>query len=209
MKELNSNLIRSALQNFGADGQEISHAMLFDAFGLTEERDKARLRKCIDEMARRGEVVRVRPGAYTYNFKYRPRGNRTIPVIWRFVRKAKPGWCLKDCALLVRVDYTQVLRYASWLEGEGYIQRIGRNEKHAVIYRATSKADMSPETPFPPYKDTDPFQKERTAAASIVRLMLCSDPYAPKTAQGIRDACKLLLARFDISKDQSDDQTEV
>lgn len=71
-------------------------------------------------------------------------------------------------------------------------------------YKALAKADL-----VRPYKDTDPFQKERTAAASIVRLMLCSDPYAPKTAQGIRDACKVLLARFDISKDQSDDQTEV
>ena len=144
--------------------------MLFEAFGLTEEGDKARLRNRINDMARMGEVVKVRPGVYTYNFGYRPRENRSLPAIWRFVRKAKPGWCLKECALMVRVDYTRVLRYAAWLEEQGYIQRIGRNGKNAVTYRGTSKADMTPETPYPPYKETDPFQKERAAAATIARI---------------------------------------
>lgn len=166
MKELTSESIRLALRHFGKGGQEISHAMLFDALGLTEEGDKARLRNRINDMARMGEVVKIRPGAYTYNFSYRPRESRALPAIWRFVRKAKPGWCLKECALMVRVHYTHVLRYATWLEENGYIRRVGRNEKSAVTYRATSKADMTPETPYPPYKETDPFQKERAAAAT-------------------------------------------
>ncbi len=127
MKELTSEAIRFALRNFGKGGQEISHAMLFEALGLTKEGDKARLRNRINDMARMGEVIKVRPGAYTYNFKYRPRESRSLPAIWRFVRKAKPGWCLKECALMVRVDYTQVLRYAAWLEDQGYIQRVGHN----------------------------------------------------------------------------------
>lgn len=197
MKELTSESIRLALRHFGKGGQEISHAMLFDALGLTEEGDKARLRNRINDMARMGEVTKIRPGAYTYNFSYRPRESRALPAIWRFVRKAKPGWCLKECALMVKVHYTHVLRYATWLEENGYIRRVGRNEKSAVTYRATSKADMTPETPYPPYKETDPFQKERTAAATITRLLLCADPYAKKTAQSITDACKVLLARFD------------
>lgn len=155
MKELTSEAIRFALRNFGKGGQEISHAMLFEALGLTKEGDKARLRNRINDMARMGEVIKVRPGAYTYNFKYRPRESRSLPAIWRFVRKAKPGWCLKECALMVRVDYTQVLRYAAWLEDQGYIQRVGHNEKRAVTYRATNKADMTPETPYPPYRETD------------------------------------------------------
>lgn len=166
MKELTSESIRLALRHFGKGGQEISHAMLFDALGLTEEGDKARLRNRINDMARMGEVVKIRPGAYTYNFSYRPRESRALPAIWRFVRKAKPGWCLKECALMVRVHYTHVLRYATWLEENGYIRRVGRNEKSAVTYCATSKADMTPETPYPPYKETDPFQKERAAAAT-------------------------------------------
>ncbi|MGE9917865.1 hypothetical protein [uncultured Desulfovibrio sp.] len=206
MKELTNESIRYALRNFGKGGEEISHAMLFEAFGLTEEGDKARLRNRINDMARMGEVVKVRPGVYTYNFGYRPRENRSLPAIWRFVRKAKPGWCLKECALMVRVDYTRVLRYAAWLEEQGYIQRIGRNGKNAVTYRGTSKADMTPETPYPPYKETDPFQKERAAAATIARLLLCADPYAKKTAQSITEACKVLLARFDKNRTENENE---
>ena len=208
MKELTSESIRFALRNFGKGGQEISHAMLFEALGLTKEGDKARLRNRINDMARMGEVIKVRPGAYTYNFKYRPRESRSLPAIWRFVRKAKPGWCLKECALMVRVDYTQVLRYAAWLEDQGYIQRVGHNEKRAVTYRATSKADMTPETPYPPYRETDPFQKERAAAATIARLMLCADPYVQKTAHGILEACNVLQARFSRPMNENNETTE-
>ena len=208
MKELTNETIRYALRNFGKGGEEISHAMLFEAFGLTEEGDKARLRNRINDMARMGEVVKVRPGVYTYNFGYRPRENRSLPAILRFVHKAKPGWCLKECALMVRVDYTRVLRYAAWLEEQGYIQRIGRNGKNAITYRGTSKADMTPETPYPPYKETDPFQKERTAAATITRLMLCTDPRSPRTAAAIMEACNVLQARFSRPMNENNQITE-
>lgn len=102
MKELTNETIRYALRNFGKGGEEISHAMLFEAFGLTEERDKARLRNRINDMARMGEVVKVRPGVYTYNFGYRPRENRSLPAIWRFVRKAKPRNALSWCGWITR-----------------------------------------------------------------------------------------------------------
>ena len=82
-------------------------------------------------------------------------------------------------------------------KNEGYVERAGRNEKRAILYRATTKAAASPETPYPPIRESDPFQKERTAAATITRLMLCADPYAPKTARSIRDACRVLLDRFE------------
>ena len=62
----------------------------------------------------------------------------------------------------------------------GYVERAGRNEKRAILYRATTKAAASPETPYPPIRESDPFQKERTAAATITRLMLCADPTPPK-----------------------------
>ena len=107
---------------------------------------------------------------------------------------------------MVRADYTRELRYAAWLEEQGYIQRIGRNGKNAVTYRGTSKADMTPETPYPPYKETDPFQKERAAAATIARLLLCADPYAKKTAQSITEACKVLLARFDKNRTENENE---
>ena len=206
MKELANETIRYALRNFGKGGEEISHAMLFEAFGLTEEGDKARLRNRINDMARMGEVVKVRPGVYTYNFGYRPRENRSLPAIWRFVRKAKPGWSLSECAMMTRVSYTRALRYCHWLEEEGYILRDGKDERNASTWRATVKADKTPETPYPPLRETDPFVRERAAAATIARLLLCADPYAKRTAQGITEACKVLLARFDTNRTKNENE---
>lgn len=205
-KEVSKEAVRSALQALGEGGKEISYRLVYEALGLESEAEQAVVRSRISDMTRHGEVKRTRTGCFTYDFKHRPREAKSYEALWRFVRKAKPGWCLKECALMVRVDYTRVLRYAAWLEEQGYIQRIGRNGKNAVTYRGTSKADMTPETPYPPYKETDPFQKERAAAATIARLLLCADPYAKRTAQGITEACKVLLARFDTNRTKNENE---
>ena len=43
----------------------------------------------------------------------------------------------------------------------------------------------------------------------IVDLLLRADPYAVKTARGITDACKVLLARFDRNRTENEnDNTE-
>ena len=117
-------------------------------------------------------------------------------VIWRFVRTAKAGWSISECALMTRVSYTHILRYVTWLEGAGFVERAGRDSRRATLFRATGKAQATPETPYPPVRAADPFQKERTAAATITRLMLCADPYAPRTARTITEAANVLLARF-------------
>lgn len=126
----------------------------------------------------------------------RPREARTLEAVWRFVRKAKPGWTLSECAMMTRVSYTQALRYCNWLADEGFIIRAGKDERNAATWRATAKADRTPETPYPPLREADPLARERVAAATIARLLLCADPYAKKTAQDITNACKVLLARF-------------
>lgn len=110
--------------------------------------------------------------------------------------------------MLTRASYTHALRYVAWLEGEGYVERTGRNDRRAVTYRATAKAQASPETPYPPTRESDPFQQERTAAATITRLMLCADPYAPKTASTIVAACHVLLARFGSKPCTENEHTE-
>ena len=202
------DMVRTALRSFGAEEQKISNAQLYDALDLKTEAEKARLRARINDMVRAGEVKKVKPGVYVYNFKYRPRESKAYPAIWRFVRKSKAGWCISECALMVRVDYTHVLKYCAWLEDEGYLRRVGRNEKNAVTYRATMKADMAPETPYPPHRETDPFAKERVAAATVTRLMLCADPYAPWTARAVVDACRVLLARFEKSGEESVTENE-
>lgn len=201
-------MVRNAAQALGEGGREVSYRQVYEALGLNNEAQQAVVRTRISNMTKHGEIKRTKPGCFTYDFKHRPREAKTYEVIWRFVRAAKPGWDVSGCAMLTRISYTQVLRYVSWLEGEGYVERAGRNTKRAVLYRATAKAAASPETPYPPLRETDPFQKERTAAATITRLMLCADPYAPKTARSITDACRVLLARFEKSGAESVTENE-
>lgn len=194
--KVSKDLVRRAMQALGAGDQEVSYRQVYEAIGLSSEGQQAVVRSRISDMLRHGEVVRVKAGIFTYNAKYRPREGKTYITIWRFVRMAKSGWDIKECAMLTRISYTQVLRYITWLEGEAFVERTGRNEARGIVYRATAKAASSPETPYPPQKETDPFHKERVAAATITRLMLCADTYAPKTARDIVEACRVLLARF-------------
>lgn len=200
------DMVRTALKSFGANKQEISNAQLYDALNLKNGKEKDRLRSRINDLVRAGEVVKVRPGVYTYNFKHRSREGKGYAAIWRFVRKEKPGWTLNECALMVRIDYSHVLKYCGWIEDEGYVERVGRNAKRAITYKGTPKADATPETPYPPRKDTDPFEKERVAAATLVRLMLCANPYQPRTGRAIVDACRVLLARFENTVTQAENK---
>ena len=192
-KEVSKEAVRAALQALGEGGKEISYRLVYEALGLENE----------------AEVKRTRTGCFTYDFKHRPREAKSYEALWRFVRKAKPGWSISECAMMTRVSYTQALRYCNWLAEEGFIARAGRDDRNAVTWRSTVKADKNPETPYPPLRETDPFARERAAAATIARLLLCADPYAKKTAQSITDACKVLLARFDRNRTENEnDNTE-
>lgn len=196
-KEVGKEAVRAALQALGEGGKEISYRLVYEALGLESEAEQAVVRSRISDMARHGEVKRTRTGCFTYDFRHRPREAKSYETLWRFVRKAKSGWTISDCALMTRISYTQAMRYCNWLEEEGFVERTGRDSRNATTWRATAKADKTPETPYPPLRETDPFARERAAAATIARLLLCADPYAKKTAQNITEACRILLARFD------------
>lgn len=196
-KKVGKEAVRTALQALGEGGKEISYRLVYEALGLESEAEQAVVRSRISDMARHGEVKRTRTGCFTYDFKHRPREGKSYETLWRFVRKAKSGWTISDCALMTRISYTQAMRYCNWLEEEGFVERTGRDSRKATTWRATIKADKTPETPYPPLRETNPFARERAAAATIARLMLCADPYAKKTAQNITEACRVLLARFE------------
>ena len=196
-KEVSKEAVRAALQALGEGGKEISYRLVYEALGLESEAEQAVVRSRISDMTRHGEVKRTRTGCVIYDFKHRPREGKSYGTLWRFVRKAKSGWTISDCALMTRISYTQAMRYCNWLEEEGFVERTGRDGRNATTWRATAKADRTPETPYPPLRETDPFARERAAAATIARLMLCADPYAKKTAQNITEACRVILARFD------------
>lgn len=205
-KEVSKEAVRAALQALGEGGKEITYRLVYESLGLTNDAEQAVVRSRISDMTRHGEVKRTRTGCFVYDFKHRPREAKSYEALWRFVRKAKPGWSVSECAMMTRVSYTQALRYCTWLEEEGFIERAGKDGKNAITWRATAKADKNPETPYPPLRETDPFGRERTAAATIVRLLLCANPYAIKTARGITDACHILLARFE--KNSAENRTE-
>lgn len=204
---ITQEMLRNALQGFCKEGEEVSLAQLCAAFDLHTEPEKARIRRRISDMVAHGEISRVRDGVYEYNFSHRPRSPKSFSIIWRFIRKAKPGWSIAEASMLTRISYTQISRYCSWLEEEGHITRAGKNGT-TTLYRATAKANASPETPYPPLRDVDPFAKERAAAASIARLMLCADPYSAKTARNLVAACQLLLARFGKIGSQNENGNE-
>jgi len=201
--------VRMAMQALGEGGKEISYRLVYEALGISTEADQAIVRTRISDMTRHGEVERIRTGCFVYNYRHRPREAKSLEAVWRFVRKAKPGWTVSECALMTRVSYTQVLRYCNWLVEEGFISRTGKDERNAITYRATVKADKNPETPYPPHRETDPFARERVAAANIARLMLCADPYARKTARSITEACRILLDRFEKSSTENENVNDL
>lgn len=196
-KQFGKVAVRTAMQALGKDGQEISYRLIYEALGAKCEAEYAIVRSRVSDMLRHGEVKRIRPGCFIYDFKHRPREAKTYEILWRYVRTAKPGWTVSECAMMTRVSYSRALRYCTWLEEAGYIQRIGKDAKQASTWRATQKADRSPETPYPPLNATDPYAKERSAAASIARLMLCADPNSRHTARRIVESAHILLARFE------------
>lgn len=191
-------MIREAVRSHCKAGQSISNAELYRLLGLSNETEKDRLRTRLNDMVQHGELIRTGRGLYEYNFKYRSRTNTTFPVIYRFIRMHKPGWSIADICQLTRISYTQAARYCAWLENEGYIARHGK-QKTTILYRATDKADRTPETPYPDITDRNPFERENAAAADIARIMLTHDPYQLSTKRKIVAACKVLLARFDES----------
>jgi hypothetical protein len=199
------DMVRSALQSFCSNGEKVTTKQIATALGLKCEAEKARLRKRLSDMAHHGELKRVGEGVFEYNFSHRPRNPQSFSKIWRFVRHAKPGWSINEASLMTHLSYTQVSRYCAWLEEEDFICRVGRDGQ-ASLYQATRKADSHPETPYPPLRDTDPFAKEKSAAARITQLLLCHDPYSKKVSQGVVEACQVLLARFEKSVTQNENE---
>ena len=189
-------MVREALRSHCKKGKRISNAELCRIFNLESEIEKNRLRARLNDMVNKKELLRVGSALYEYNFKYIVRKNTTFPVIWRFVRMQKNEWAFADVCQLTRISYSQVKRYCEWLENEEYIVRYGRAGA-TITYRATDKADKTPETPYPTVADKNPFERENAAAAELARLMLCHDPYQPTTVRKIVAACRVIQARFD------------
>jgi hypothetical protein len=187
-----TDVLRETMKGF----ERVSNEQLYNVLDVHDRRERSDLRARLRDMCKRGEAVRIGTAMYQYNKKYSVASkNTTYSAIWRFVRSQKPGWSISYAAQLTRVSYTQVARYCTWLENEGYIARHGKDGQ-TTLYCATEKADRSPETPYPPLTDKNPFERENAAAARLATLMLCHNPYQPRVAAEIVKNCNVLLARF-------------
>lgn len=140
--------IRELFLIHGVNETELSNIQISNFLGLTSEREKDKMRSILKDLTKYGEIKRVRSGLYIYNFNHCPHEAPKRAAIWRFVRKHKSGWTLKECTAMIKCDYAYVLKYIKWLETQGFVEKIGKNEKQAVLYKSTKKADSTPETPF-------------------------------------------------------------
>ncbi|WP_237559936.1 winged helix DNA-binding protein [Desulfohalovibrio reitneri] len=188
--------LRPVIQGLTRGGKKsFTAGLLIEALCLEDEQDKAKVRRRLEDMKERRELIRVERGTYTWNPHAATRGGELYERIWRAIRAKKPGWTFRDVSQVSRASYTHVAKYVRWLEAEGYVARHGKSGK-SYAYRATQKARDQRKTPFPPKPITDPFAQVRNAACRMVRALMERDPYQPNVRQRIIEDCRTVLARF-------------
>ena len=190
-----TDAIRNALHRLGGQGP-VKNRQLYEELDAQTPDERRSLRHRLADLKKRAEIIKT-GDAWTYNYEKFPRSDDIQPRIWRFVRCEKPGWSVTQIGLMLKLSHThtQLSSYCAYLEKEGFIEPCGKQGK-VTLYRATAKADRSPETPRPPVPVADPFIAEKEAAARIISLMLCCNPEQKKTARLIVEACGVLTARF-------------
>jgi len=173
----------------------ISNALLFQACGRTDEKGKSRLLRQVHHMVTRGELTRV--GRGELRFDPQASAARHGPLykkIWRAIRAKAPGFSSQDLALITGAGASHLSKYLRFLEGEGLVRRHGKSG-NTLLYAATVAARERRETPYPPLGINDPWETERNASCSLVRLLMERDPADQKAK--IVQHCKTILSRFE------------
>jgi hypothetical protein len=185
---------QTACPNPGKD--RLTFQQLYDVFGVDSPKDRARFRRKLKDMVRRGELIRERPGVFRYNPTAADQeASEGYQRIWRAIRAQRPGWTLHDLAQVTRLSYSHARTYCRWLNREGYITRHGCRGA-ASQWRATTKAREQQTAPIPVTTPQDPFNVERNAACRLVRCLMAADPYRPHTRQKIVNEAQTILRRF-------------
>lgn len=201
--QVNAESVRIALRALSVSGSTVSTEQLYAVFGLDDPRARAGLREVTKAMRRAGELHSVTDGVYRYNPDFAPLARPALDRVWRYVRKAKPGWTIAECVMHTGTGLRQVREYCAWLLEQGYITRVGK-QVSAYTYRATAQADATPQTPHPPAQLRDPFEREHNAALKIVRLLLRENPTSARVMAEIADAARTLLARFGSKENENE-----
>lgn len=203
MRTPEADRVRLVIQGLSVGGkQTVTHQLLFEALGCSDEPAKSRVRRQVNDMARRQELIRVEDGVFRFNpHAVGKQQGEFLQRVWRAIRSAKSGFSYQDLASVTRVSYDHVRRYCLWLAEEGYVGRHGMRGA-AQLFRATEKARQQIETPYPPRRINDPFEAEKRSALELVRLFLLHDPYQPAMRAKIVDNCRAILARFEKEEEE-------
>ena len=198
MKTTWASQLRSLATTLSDNGKKpISTLLLCASMGADDVATKARVRKSVSEMVKRGEFERIRDGEFNYIPKKAAIAGahgESFRRMWRIIRTEKAGWTVQDIASTTRLHSTTVSHYCQYLEREKYIARCGK-QGNTRLFRSTRKAAEQRNTPFPPSAPKDAYAKERNAACRLVRLFM--DPNPSLNRAGIIDECRAILARFE------------
>ncbi|NDY55583.1 hypothetical protein G3N56_02335 [Desulfovibrio sulfodismutans] len=199
--------VRLVIQGLSVGGkQPVPYPLIYEALACADEPAKARVRRLINEMVKRRELIRVEDGVIRFNPDTdEKRQGEFYHRIWRAIRSAKPGFSYHDLASVACVSYDHVRKYSQWLADAGYLERHGMRSQ-AYLFRATEAAKNRVDTPWPPRKIRDPFEAEKRSSLEIVRLFLTHDLYQPAIKKKIVANCRVILARFE--KEDDADESE-
>ena len=176
----------------------LSCQQLYEVFGVESAKDRARFRRKLKDMVRRGELIRELPGVFRYNPTAADQeAAEGYQRIWRAIRAQRPGWTMHDLAQVTRISYSHARTYCRWLNREGYIARHGRRGT-STLWRSTTKAKEQQAAPIPVRPPPDPFNVERNAACRLVRYLMAADPYRPATRQKILKEVEIISLRFTL-----------
>ena len=137
MKTTWATQLRALATTLSDNGKKpISTLMLCAALSADDVETKARVRKSVSEMVKRGEFVRIRDG----EFNYIPQKAAAIGAygesyrrMWRIIRTEKAGWTVQTIASTTRLHSATVSHYCQYLEREEYIARCGKQGKGTIL----------------------------------------------------------------------------
>lgn len=199
-------LRRMVLELSDRGKKEISTLGLCAAVGAEGVEAKAKVRRAVNHMVRRGELTRMSSGVFCVErtrIREAERYGQGYKRMWKIIRTERAGWTIANVAGTTGLHTSTVSEYCNWLLAQGFVVRSGKRGT-AALYRATEKAAQHPATPFPPVK-ADRYGAERDAAARLARLFM--EPSLKAHQDKILEECRIILARFGNRDENSENQS--
>lgn len=193
------NDLRLVCQTLGRNDHKFSNPMIYEALGAGKEAQarRDRIRKRLNLLVKAGELIRTKPGEYTYVKAAAPRRDAPLATLaWRAVKSAKPGFSTQDIARRSGATYPYISKWLRHLESKGFVKNHGRNG-NALLYRATKLALTTQDAPLLPREPSNPFEAEYAAVCELVKLFMIGDPYQPAVGRKILKNCRTIMDRFE------------